>query len=59
VSAKQYVELLMVWVEEQLNDESIFPSNTGKRKTRATTRPSLLAPGATVIRTLRSHPVTL
>lgn len=28
VSAPQYVELLMDWIENQLNDESIFPTDT-------------------------------
>ena len=30
VSAKQYVDLLMSWVEEQLNDDNVFPTSTGK-----------------------------
>jgi hypothetical protein len=30
VSARQYVELLMSWIEEQLNDENTFPTSTGE-----------------------------
>eukprot|EP00310_Coccolithus_braarudii_P007808 CAMPEP_0183367916 /NCGR_PEP_ID=MMETSP0164_2-20130417/94057_1 /TAXON_ID=221442 /ORGANISM="Coccolithus pelagicus ssp braarudi, Strain PLY182g" /LENGTH=74 /DNA_ID=CAMNT_0025543919 /DNA_START=14 /DNA_END=235 /DNA_ORIENTATION=+ len=30
VSAPQYVELLMTWVENQLNDEDLFPTELGK-----------------------------
>lgn len=30
VSAKEYVALLLSWVEEQLNDESVFPGSTGQ-----------------------------
>lgn len=30
VSASQYIEYLMTWVENQLNNETIFPSLIGK-----------------------------
>lgn len=30
MSAKEYVALLLSWVEEQLNDESVFPGSTGQ-----------------------------
>lgn len=30
VSAKEYVTLLLSWVEEQLNNESVFPGSTGQ-----------------------------
>ena len=30
VSAPEYVDYLMTWVQEQLDDESIFPSKIGK-----------------------------
>jgi len=29
VSASEYIEFLMVWVENQLNNENIFPSTIG------------------------------
>jgi len=31
VSASEYIEYLMTWVENQLNNETIFPSVVGKR----------------------------
>jgi MOB kinase activator 1 len=31
VSAPEYVDLLMVWVQEILDNESVFPSRVGER----------------------------
>lgn len=29
VPAREYVDLLMTWIEGQLNDETIFPTSSG------------------------------
>jgi len=30
VSAPEYVDFLMTWIQKQLDDEKIFPSQVGK-----------------------------
>lgn len=30
VPAREYVDLLMTWVEGQINNESVFPTSVGK-----------------------------
>jgi len=31
VSTPEYVDLLMSWIEAQINDENIFPPDVGRR----------------------------
>lgn len=34
-SAPKYVDYLMTWVQDQLDDETIFPSKIGKEQSKA------------------------
>ena len=42
-SAPKYIDYLMTWVQDQLDDETLFPSKIGKRG-RATQRASRTGP---------------
>jgi len=36
VSAREYVDLLMTWIEGQIHNETIFPTSTGALTPRGT-----------------------